>query len=50
MSKTVLIEDDTHELITNKQKELKDKYGIDIRLAFIINNILKQHIQEYDIK
>lgn len=50
MSKTVLIEDDTHELIVNKQKEMKEKYGVDIKLASIVNNVLKRHIREYDLR
>lgn len=49
MSKTVLIENDTHELIVNKQKEMKEKYGVDIRLASIINDVLKRHIRKYDL-
>jgi len=49
MSKTVLIENDTHELIVNKQKEMKEKYEVDIKLSSIVDNVLKRHIREYDI-
>lgn len=43
------INDDIHKLIEEKQKELIQKYGIEIKIEDIINKILKENIQTFDI-
>lgn len=45
--KTVRIEDETHELLKNKVKELKDQYGVDITIESIANSVLKNGLTDY---
>lgn len=49
MSKTAFIEDDVHEMVKSKQKEIKQKHGIEPRISDIINKILRENIQSFDI-
>lgn len=50
MVKSLLIEDEIHEMIKNKIKEIKDKYGIEPRISDLVNKVLRENVQKYDIK
>ena len=50
MSKTVLIEDNIHETIIAKRKEMKEKYKVELKISDIVNTVLENNIQNYDIK
>ena len=50
MVKSLLIDDIIHEMIIDKQTELKNKYNIDIKISSIVEFILKKEVPKYDIK
>lgn len=49
MSKTAFIEDDIHQMVLDKQKEIKQKYGVDIRISDVVNKTLRENISKFDI-
>ena len=49
MTKTVLIYDDTYEMVTKRIDELKKKHGFELQIRDTINNIIKKHIAEFDL-
>lgn len=50
MSKTVQIEDNIHNMIIDKRKEIKERYKVELKISDIVNKILENNIQNYDIK
>lgn len=48
MTKTVIIEDETHELIIKRQKEIRDAKGIKIQIKDIIGKLVKDHIDSFN--
>ena len=48
MTKTITIENDTHELIIKKQKEIIDTKGIKIQIKDIIGRLVKDHIDNFN--
>lgn len=49
MVKSLIIEDNIHELIIEKQAELKKKYNVDIKISSIVESILMKEVPKYDI-
>lgn len=47
--KTAAIEQDVHELVIKKQKDIKDLRGVTVQVSEIINSILRDNISKYDI-
>lgn len=50
MPKTAVIYDDVHLLVVNKKTELKEKYGFDVQISDIINNLIKKNIDKFDLE
>lgn len=50
MVKTVILEDNVHEMIKKRKEELKEKYKIEIKISDIVNNILIDNVDKYDLK
>lgn len=48
MTKTVVIENETHELIVKRQKEIRDAKGISIQIKDIIGKLVKEHIDNFN--
>ena len=49
MSKTILVEEDVHEMIINKRKEMKEKHKVELRISDIVNTVLKNNVNNYEI-
>lgn len=48
MTKTVAIDDDVHMLVYEKQLDIKKRYGINLKISFIINSILRNYIDKLE--
>jgi hypothetical protein len=48
MVKTILVDDDIHELLWNKQRELKDK-KINITLSNLASVIIKCNVENFSL-
>ncbi len=48
-TKTVVIENSTHELIVKKQKEIKETKGLNIQIKDIIGKLVKDHINDFGV-
>lgn len=46
---TVLVDNEAHGLITQKQKEFKDKYDIDMQISTLTNLAIKAGIGKIDV-
>ncbi len=49
MTKTVVIENSTHELIIKKQKEIRESKGLNIQIKDIIGKLVKDHLNDFDV-
>ncbi len=50
MTKTLRIEDETHEMLTEKIKELKNLYGVSVTIESVVNAVLRKGIPTYIIE
>ncbi len=48
MTKTVIIENITHELIIKRQKEIIEEKGTKIQIKDIIGKLVKDHIDSFN--
>ena len=48
MTKTVTIEDVTHELIIKRQKEIREANGVKIQIKDILGKLVKDHIDSFN--
>lgn len=47
--KTAAIEQDVHDMVMKKQKDIKDRRGVTLQVSEIINSVLRDNISKYDI-
>ena len=48
MSKTVVVDEDVHALIIDKQAEIREKYNINLKISYMVGSILKRCIHEME--
>ena len=49
MIKTVQIDESIHKLIVDKQKDIKERKGINIQMRDIVERLIKDNIDKFDI-
>lgn len=48
--KTALLEDDIHKMVVDKQQEIKHTIGIEPKLSDIINKLIRDNIQNFELQ
>lgn len=48
MPKTVAIDDNVHDIILVKRIELRKKYNITLKISYMVNSILKRHVNDIE--
>lgn len=48
MTKTVVIDDDAHALIIERQNAIKEKYNINLKISYMVSSILKCYIDQME--
>jgi hypothetical protein len=46
--KTVAIPEDVHQSISDVQKEIRKKYGINLHISFIVTSVLKKYVRSME--
>lgn len=46
--KTIIIDDNIHALIIQKQSDIRERYDINLTISYIVNSILKHYISKME--
>lgn len=49
MIKTIQVDESVHKLITDKQKNIKERKGINIQMRDIVEKLIKDNIEKLDL-